>query len=211
MSESNTPESIPLTEWMESWKTVSDKLLHKITYDYLYYMGYGDILKTYCKEHKVPFNGNKILDIRSNARSLISQGKIDLARECLIEFDVELIDTNFDVNYYLLAQEAIESMQNTSEDKVLTFIGNKLYPITKLNKLEYLKDILEFLVFNTGDNIKKKRNKLASFINNKIIEKYETNENTLKNIVNEIIEGEEKLSNKYKFPSFKNYLEDMCE
>ncbi|RVD91465.1 hypothetical protein TUBRATIS_20900 [Tubulinosema ratisbonensis] len=205
-TEENNSNQIAPAEWMESWKTVSDKLLHKIVYDYFYYMGYGSTLEIYCKEHNVPYKPNPIFEIRSKIRSEIESGNIELAREGLIDFDIELIDNDFDLNYFLLSHKAIELVNNENEVEVLDYISQVIHPMTQKNKIESLKDVLEYLVFKTGDDIQKKRYKLASFVNTKIIEKYETTENLIKSIVNAIIDGEGKLSKKYKFPLFEEYL-----
>ncbi|KAL0263965.1 UNVERIFIED_CONTAM: hypothetical protein PYX00_010879 [Menopon gallinae] len=133
--------------------------------------------------------------------------RVEDARSLLIDFDVELVDSDKTINYFLLCQRAMEILNQTEDDEsVLHFISEKIYPITDDELRESLKDLLEYLVFKTGDSIEVRRRKLASFINAKILNKYNCRPNKLKDIVKGILEGESKLQTKYKFPVFRSYL-----
>lgn len=207
MPEKQNIPCITKKEWMNGWESSPKEYLNKLVCEYFYFEGYADLLKALSEETNTKYNTDHVLEYRSKIRKLIECGKVEDARSFLIDFDVELVDSDKTINYFLLCQRAMELLNQTEDDEsVLQFISEKIYPITDEELKENLKDLLEYLVFRTGDSIETKRKKLASFINKKILSKYNCKPNKLKDMVRGILEGESKLQGKYKFPTFRSYL-----
>lgn len=207
MPEKQNIPCITKSEWMNGWDSFPKEYMNKLVCDYFYFEGYADLLRTFCGEANVKYASDTVLEHRSEIRKLIESGRVEEARSLLIDFDVELVDSDKTINYFLLCQRAMEILNQTEDDEsVLHFISEKIYPITDDELRESLKDLLEYLVFKTGDSIEVRRRKLASFINGKILSKYNCRPNKLKDIVKGILEGESKLQSKYKFPMFRSYL-----
>lgn len=207
MPEKQNITCITKNEWMSGWESSPKEYLNKLVCDYFYFEGYADLLKAFCDEIGAKYVPDPVLEYRSEIRKLIECGRVEDARSSLIDFDAELVDSDKTINYFLMCQRAMEIINDAEDDEsVLHFINEKIYPITDEDLKENLKDLLEYLVFRTGDSIEMRRKKLASFVNKKMMSKHNCKPNKLRDMVKSIVEGEAKLLGKYKFPTFKSYF-----
>lgn len=205
-------------EWISKIGTEPSDL-NKLVLDYLAHEGLGNIAVEFAKNISIPFRASSFLEHRTYIRDAIENGNIDLAISRINDLNSEIIDSNIELYYFLMEHKACEQAQaireeneNMGESKtfllleeVLEFVRSELSTLVEENPVltAHLEDLLEFIVFNSKkEAVVERRRRLAEYINECILEKYDVVENELKKILNGIVAGEKLLTVKYKFPTF---------
>lgn len=205
-------------EWI-SKISAEPSALNRLVLEYLAYEGLGNIAVEFARNINIPFQVSSFLEHRTNIRNAIEGGNIDLAISKINDLNSEIIDNNIELYYFLMEHKACEQAQMVREEnesmeeartfvlleEVLEFVRSELSTLVEENPVltRHFEDLLEFIVFNSKkEAVVERRRRLAEYINERILEKYDVVENELKRILNGIVVGEKSLTAKYKFPTF---------
>lgn len=204
-------------EWISKINTEPSDL-NKLVLDYLAYEGLGNIAVEFARNTSIPFIMCSFLEHRTQIRDAIESGNIDLAITRMNDLNSEIVDSNIEIYYFLMEHKACEQAQAIREEnenvdsktfllleEVLEFVRSELSALVEENPAltTHLEDLLEFIVFNSRkEAVVERRRRLAEYINECILERYDVAENELKKVLNGIVGGEKLLTTKYKFPTF---------
>ncbi|KAM0687478.1 Glucose-induced degradation complex subunit [Conglomerata obtusa] len=200
--------------WESQWPSTSPVDTDSLALNYLIYEGYATEASAFAKEKNLKYEPDPKIAERAKIKQTIERGDIDLAISLINDFNIELLDKNTIVYYYLIEQKAAEMMFEAHldgyEDKledILFYVKEELLGFVKDNPVltSSFEKLLEYMVFDNED-IMDRRKKVSIFVNQVIMQNDGVVNNELKEIVNGIIAGEKKLSEKYQFPILEDYL-----
>lgn len=187
--------------------------------EHLCYKGHIDIAAVFAKENGISFSPTFKQCIQNKIRKLIEIGDIKSAKRELNDYNVEIIDNDSDLRYFIEQHIIYENANSLTKDNSKEYESGIRGIIKDIQEIliemieekdalsNELEDLLEFVVFNSNSTtIYDRRKKLADIINQKIIEAGAHKDDKITSTVEKIITDEACLAKNHKFKRFMDMV-----
>lgn len=166
--------------------SLEKSLVDKLVLDFFSEEGYYEPWIALSNELKADTNKNlsgelqtpppvAFLKERSAIRSLLMRGDISEAITKINDLNFLILEKSPEVHFSLLQQKILETMHSSPEEDILEHVQEKLSPLVLESPelLPRLEEVLLQYIFKNPADIMKSRQKLARYINFKILEAFQ--------------------------------------